>query len=545
MLLTRFWMVLNSLLLGAAVFVLYLAVSMYNRSGSKTMAERLSSDTQVVSWYLKEDARQRAAQLIPFAVNNELAKALQKSSESDSKVPPASQDKVAAALRVANARIPEEFAFDAVFAIDQHGRVVAQIGYQQALGMDDFELGGYPVVADALHGYIRDDTLVLDRVYRVVARPVELEIGQAPAGAVLGARIVDDKFARELSNRTSAAIGFFARGARVASGAPEGFDRSQLDQIVGDLEKMANDQAFKEKGRSNMRIIDGLLGVQYSRLPGEAWALGAGYAVARLPDQVSTPLGFFQKSDDKDKEQANWMIALAFAFVGTALGLVFSFIEYTKPLQIFRHEAQRLAKGELDQLHPSRFRGPFRKIASDLNDGIDQVAAKGGVPRKAADLKQVLGDIPDQPQMSAFAFAGDPAPPAASAASNPQVSRALPAAPHRGLPQAPAAPGSVGRRPPPQPQRAAADLEQSSAPDDSQAEADPKLTEWHQVYEQFVATKQQCGEDVTSFTYEKFEGTLKKNEAALVKAHGASRVRFSVYVKDGKAALKASPIREA
>lgn len=543
MLLTRFWMVLNSLLLGAAVFVLYLAVSMYNRSGSKTMAERLSSDTQVVSWYLKEDARQRAAQLIPFAVNSELAKALQKSSEADSKVPAASQDKAAASLRAANAKIPEEFAFDAVFAIDQHGRVVAQIGYQQALGMDDFELGGYPVVADALHGYIRDDTLVLDRVYRVVARPVELEIGQAPAGAVMGARIIDDKFARELSIRTSAAIGFFARGARVASGAPEGFDRSQLDQIVGDLEEMANDPAFKEKGRSNMRIIDGLLGVQYSRLPGEAWALGAGYAVARLPDHVSSPLGFFQKSDDKDKKQANWMIALAFAFGGIALGLVFSFIEYTKPLQSFRREAQRLAKGELDQLHPSRFRGPFRKIAGDLNDGIDQVAAKGGVPRKAADLKQVLGDIPDQPQMSAFAFAGDAAP--ASVVSSPQASRALPSAPQRGLPQAPAGPGSVGRRPPPQPKRAAADAEEGSVLEDAEPEADSKAAEWQQVYEQFVATKQQCGEDTTNFTYEKFEGTLKKNEAALVKAHGASRVKFSVYVKDGKAALKASPIREA
>jgi hypothetical protein len=293
-----------------------------------------------------------------------------------------------------------------------------------------------------------------------------------------------------------------------------------------------------------MRVIDGLLGVQYSRLPGEAWALGAGYAVARLPDQVTTPLGFFQKSDDKDKKQANWMIALAFAFVGIGLGLTFSFIEYTKPLQIFRREAQRLAKGELDQLHPSRFRGPFRKIASDLNDGIDQVAAKGGVPRKAADLKQVLGDIPDQPQMSAFAFAGDAAPPA-SVASNAQASRALPSAPQRGLPQAPAAPGSVGRRPPPQPKRSATSEAEESPADDSELPKDDKTTEWHQVYEQFVAAKQQCGEDTANFTYDKFEGTLKKNEAALVKAHGASRVKFSVYIKDGKAALKASPIREA
>ena len=57
MLLTRFWNVFVSLVLGAAVFVLYLAVSMYNRAGGRTMAERLSSDSQVVSWYLKEDAQ--------------------------------------------------------------------------------------------------------------------------------------------------------------------------------------------------------------------------------------------------------------------------------------------------------------------------------------------------------------------------------------------------------------------------------------------------------------------------------------------------------
>ena len=82
MLLTRFWNVLVALLLGASVFVLYLAMSMYNRAGARTMAERLSDDSQVVSWYLKEDSRERVAQLIQFAVNSELARALQKSNES-------------------------------------------------------------------------------------------------------------------------------------------------------------------------------------------------------------------------------------------------------------------------------------------------------------------------------------------------------------------------------------------------------------------------------------------------------------------------------
>src|SRR5690606_39445866 len=99
---------------------------------------------------------------------------------------------------------------------------------EQATGMTDFELGGYPVVADALHGYVRDDTLVWDRLYRVVARPVEYEVGSLPAGASVAARIIDDRFARELSQRTGAAVAFSVDGHRAASGAPEGFDRSKI-----------------------------------------------------------------------------------------------------------------------------------------------------------------------------------------------------------------------------------------------------------------------------------------------------------------------------
>ena len=540
MLLTRFWNVLIALLLGATVFVLYLAVSMYNRSGSRTMAERLSSDSQVVSWYLKEDARERAAQLIQFAVDPELARALQKSNESEAKVPPQSAEKTRKELKAINEKIPAEFAFDAIFAVDQLGRVVDHLGYEQASGMEEFELGGYTVVADALHGYIRDDILVLDRMYRVVARPVELEAGQPPVGAIMGARIVDDKFSRELSKRTNAAIGFFARGQRVASGAPDNFDKSQLDQIVGDLEELDHDDAYREMGRSKVRTISGLLGVQYARLPGEAWALGAGYVVARRPDQIDNPFGFFQKSDDKDKEQGHVVVAIAIALGAALLGILFSLLEHTRPLWVMRGEAIKLAKGQLDQMHPSKFRGIYRKIASDLNDGIDQVAAKGGVPRKAADLKQVLGDIPDQPQMSAFSFPGEASSP--TVASNPMASKALPSAPQRSLPKQPPAPsaeaqspqGPPPRRPPP-----------PSSHERPASIGESKQEVWRRVYEEFVGLKQQCGEKVDGLSYEKFEVTLKKNEDTLIQRHGATTVKFSVYVKDGKAALKASPVRES
>jgi hypothetical protein len=72
----------------------------------------------------------------------------------------------------------------------------------------------------------------------------------------------------------------------------------------------------------------------------------------------------------------------------------------------------------------------------------------------------------------------------------------------------------------------------------------PELAEWRAVYQDFVALKQQCGENTDGFTYEKFESTLKKNRDTLMNRHGAKRVKFSVYIKEGKAALKATPIKD-
>jgi hypothetical protein len=67
---------------------------------------------------------------------------------------------------------------------------------------------------------------------------------------------------------------------------------------------------------------------------------------------------------------------------------------------------------------------------------------------------------------------------------------------------------------------------------------------FREVFEQFLATKKQCGEPVAGLTYDKFVVTLRKNKEQIVQKHGAAKVRFTVYVKEGKAALKATPIKE-
>jgi hypothetical protein len=64
-----------------------------------------------------------------------------------------------------------------------------------------------------------------------------------------------------------------------------------------------------------------------------------------------------------------------------------------------------------------------------------------------------------------------------------------------------------------------------------------------QVFEQFINTKKQCGEQTAGITLERFSEKLRKNTADLIIRYKCKSVRFQVYVKDGKAALKATPIK--
>ena len=66
---------------------------------------------------------------------------------------------------------------------------------------------------------------------------------------------------------------------------------------------------------------------------------------------------------------------------------------------------------------------------------------------------------------------------------------------------------------------------------------------FHQIFDEFVAAKKRCGERTDNLQYDRFRQTLQRNRDALVERYGCKSVRFQVYVKEGKAALKATPVR--
>jgi hypothetical protein len=75
-------------------------------------------------------------------------------------------------------------------------------------------------------------------------------------------------------------------------------------------------------------------------------------------------------------------------------------------------------------------------------------------------------------------------------------------------------------------------------------EQEEEEAHFRHVFDDFVDAKRSTGESLVGLTQPKFLQKLRDNKAALVSKHGCRTVRFSVYVKDGKAALKATPIRE-
>lgn len=74
-------------------------------------------------------------------------------------------------------------------------------------------------------------------------------------------------------------------------------------------------------------------------------------------------------------------------------------------------------------------------------------------------------------------------------------------------------------------------------------ETDPDEVHWRETYDRFRELKLQLGEPADRLSFEKFAAKLKKNRADLLAKHNCKGVRFSVYEKDGRAAIKASAVR--
>lgn len=599
MLLSRFWYAILAVAFAGVLGFVYVSIHEHNRIRDTDTRAILDHDRDIVDWYLRLDAQRRLSLLAiashDDAIRNGIVKAGTADTISTDVRAPLDKrleelaQKYGAALKDEGkgSKSPSM-----LFAVDARGRVVGAVNFDRAklVKVDTFELGGFPVVADALHGWMRDDTWVLDReaIYRVVARPVVSAEGAGPVGAVVALRRVDDSYAKLVSDRTGAPVLFYVMASAkgdddgsvkvAARSVPEKVEFT-ADALVADPKSLVDDKDYQTLGVSGLKTAAGKEGMTYafSRMIGAAWDAGAGFMVARKVTPIRGPSELLAGADESDKGAVPIPIVVAAGLAAFLLGLLATVLEHSLPTRKLAQEAAKLAKGEQDALPLPKLSGPMRKIGQDVNDGIERVIAKGGgASRKAADLQQILGPVPDAPQMSAFSFglaqdaggqgSGANKNPAAASVDQafaglapPPAASKVPAsaAPTLPKPAPPKAPTSAPQKPPARPPiededdeatmvaKIPEELMRASATGEQRAiDSADEMIQWKGVFDEFVAMRKRCGEPTNSLSFEKFQLQLRKNKDALVKQYGCRRVKFTVYEKDGKAALKATPIRE-
>ncbi|HZH04360.1 MAG TPA: MXAN_5187 C-terminal domain-containing protein [Myxococcaceae bacterium] len=162
-------------------------------------------------------------------------------------------------------------------------------------------------------------------------------------------------------------------------------------------------------------------------------------------------------------------------------------------------------------------------------------------------VSRTLGPLPEPPPEKEvhpedFQFGGPGAqlPSASSDAvpDEPAHSESAPIAPLEAEPAADSA--LVPPWPPPIPPQPEAVPERSG----QETSASDDELHFQNVYQEFLQVRERCGEGPDGLTFERFVVKLRKNREQLVQKYQCRTVRFQVYVKEGKAALKATPVRD-
>jgi hypothetical protein len=482
---------------------------------------------------------------------------------------------------------------DVIVAVDNKGRVIARVGDNDKEYGD--YIGGAELIADALRGYLSDDVWGTGgKLQRVAAAPVLSKGRDRIVGAIYVGAETGEALVERLKKNLDVDVALLLRGRVIASSRPAA-EVEALPEIIGQHAKEI--ESVKRTPPLSLTAGQETLLAVAAPFPGQAGEQQAFYALIGVqpgkPDLW--PLIASTTSDDLKPKNFPWLFLGAGVFAMIAIGLFFQRLEVETPLRKLRRELQKLASGDVQKIQDSHFGGHIGGLARDVNAAVERFthapAARSEMAGK--DLGAILGpsggstfDLPSAD--SAFAGGTPPpafAPPPAPAFAPPPPSPGFVPPPPGALAPPPLpsfSPSPAPSFPPPTPFSASAfsassngePMESGSggsaaavrmpwstlpaaALGDSDRQTDQEATRvvpydpdeeeeahYRNIFDDFMDKKRECGESTAGLTRDKFLQKLRDNKAALVEKHNCRTVRFSVYVKDGKAALKATPIRE-
>lgn len=598
---SKIWFFLVALVAAAALAVVLLLPRPAQRALARGEANRLQTACGVIHILLTDDARNRVDLAGAFARAPEILNALEAASGAE-RLDEARMRQVRDVGDTVMKAIQGNRKPDFAMLIDRRGRVVARVR------LDDNDFGdvaaGRPLIDDALAGYLRDDLWTTNgTMYFVSAAPVVKQ--GAYVGAVVLGHQVTNQLAEKLVKSLEVDMGFHLGADGVAGSKTIAFDHAALQAQLAKLGDDLSTDCQLVKPVDVHAGADEYTGL-VARLPGEAQARQAFYSVMIKKPEAQGALGAVMALKQNDLSFASfpWLI-VGGAFVGMlAIGIGLMFLEADRPLRRLTADAVRLAKGETERMSEDAHAGKFGSIARSVNIHIDKLGREAKSAKK--DLDQLLGPAPEGSLGTIDLLAtalpsvrpGGPAPAVAPppsefrfqdpAASIPVRATPRPAPPRAATPPAfkavptppPAPPPRASQSYPSQPPPYAPPSQPYAAPaygspsqpsfgappaqspyqsgslsldDDILGRSSGELPAqeppadrgyYRQVFDQFVAMKQQCGESIAGLVFERFAEKLVKNRADLMAKTGCRDVRFTVYVKDNKAALKATPIKD-
>lgn len=482
MLFSRFWMVLLALVAGTSVAAMTLARTKYDHDRAQDVADLVDSDRRIVEEYLRRDARTRLDDLAPLAADPGLVPLMVTATRRTGDTPAAIGTAITSKLRELNQGLGP-LRGEVLFAVDPRGIVVGRVGLQEnEVGQ---YVGGLALVERALAGNVRDDIWEIGgRAYRMAARPVISE-GRYYVGAVVHGMVIQQGFVERVAQLVpGASVILFGAEQTYAGFAPAPERGAAASPREGTLSEpvrtLSQRPEWGSRGAVSFDLPDRSARVAYGALPGMA---GAGVAVGRGLPTMPTDLLLKASKDDLGR--------VPFAALGAAVGLLIVlgfalfYWEYDSKKRKLVEAMHDLQKGPMNRVDPLLLSGFARDVAVAANDGIDEVVKReiersGGKLRSVNDLESLLSMPGDAP--------GTP------------MNQRMPL---------------------------------------NEAE---ELRQWREVFDQFVAKRRECGEAADGVSWERFQSTLQKSKAEVLSRARSRSARFSIVVKDGRAAVKAAPL---
>jgi len=544
MFLSKIWFILIALAAGVAVTVALVAPRPAVQKLSGLEGQRLDRAQYAAEQMLKVDAHKWIDRVSKLGRDAIISESLD------------SATRGAGEINVIHKTVQERFhslipdlasgGIAALVAVDNKGRVIARAGD------NDKEYGDYvtgaEIVADALRGYLSDDVWGMNgRLMRMAAAPVLSKGRDRIVGAIYIGAETGDNFVERLKKNLDVDVALFLRGKAIASTAYPGMLAPLPDLIAQhaqEIETVKRTPAIPFTAGN-----DELLAVA-APFAGQAGQQQAFYVLfgKRPANADLAALLKNTSSDDLKWGHFPWIPLAGGVFLVVVIGLILIRNEGEKPLRRMRADLKQLARGEIFKLQDLQYGGPWGGLARDVNAAIEHYTHAPSAPSAMAgkDLNAILGD-------SAGGKAFDLPSPGSAFASPPPPSFPPPPPPSSFLPPPPAGfappPPPMFAPPPPFSVSSIPQLDTDLAGPDATrviANADDvdEDTHFKAIFDDFVATKRECGESIAGLTLDKFKDKLRGNKDALMSKHQCRTVRFAVYVKDGRAALKATPIRD-